>query len=345
MPLFWLSISFITGGLIASVLSWQPVIWLSLGGLVIAVWLLSIVLHNVIRIPPALIARFATSASRLSRLYQFANLTIPVPLLLVFLALGAIRYQLAQPDLSNPLLILHYNDRDGIYEVEGILLEPPDLRETYTNLRIEVERVRQVGGGTFQPARGRLLAKVPFSTDWRYGDRLLLSGELDTPPEAEDFSYREYLNRQRIFSLMLWPQIEGLAHGQGNPWWARLYAIRERLLSVVYRLYPDPEASLLAGILLGDETGIPRDVAQAFRDTGTAHIIAISGFNITIIAGYFSRLFGRLLGRWRGALVAGVAIAMYTLLVGAGASVVRAAIMGGLALFRPPGGSPPGWFE
>jgi predicted membrane metal-binding protein len=54
--------------------------------------------------------------------------------------------------------------------------------------------------------------------------------------------------------------------------------------------------SLLAGILLGDEGGIPQDVKQAFQDTGTAHVIAISGFNVAIVGGLFATLFLRLLG-------------------------------------------------
>jgi competence protein ComEC len=55
--------------------------------------------------------------------------------------------------------------------------------------------------------------------------------------------------------------------------------------------------------------------------------------NITILAALFATIFGGLLGRWRGAIAALVAIAIYTLLVGADAAVVRAAIMGGLTLF------------
>jgi competence protein ComEC len=102
---------------------------------------------------------------------------------------------------------------------------------------------------------------------------------------------------------------------------------------MVYQLWPDPEAALLAGILLGVESGIPEPVREAFNDTGTSHVIVISGFNITIVAGLFASLFGRWLGRFRGALAAAVGIALYTLLVGATPAVVRAAIMGGLGLF------------
>jgi competence protein ComEC len=81
------------------------------------------------------------------------------------------------------------------------------------------------------------------------------------------------------------------------------------------------------------EGGIPEPVRQAFNDTGTSHIIAISGFNFAIVAGLFVGFFGWLLGRWRGMLAAFLGIALYAVLAGASAGVVRAAIMGGLGVF------------
>jgi hypothetical protein len=58
----------------------------------------------------------------------------------------------------------------------------------------------------------------------------------------------------------------------------------------------------------------------------------ICGFNIAILSALFATLFSRLLGRWRGAVAAQACIAVYTLLVGGEPPVVRAALMGGLAL-------------
>ncbi|MFQ5922332.1 MAG: ComEC/Rec2 family competence protein, partial [Anaerolineales bacterium] len=81
------------------------------------------------------------------------------------------------------------------------------------------------------------------------------------------------------------------------------------------------------------EGGISSELREAFNDTSTTHIIAISGFNITILAALVITLTGRLLGMRRGAVAATIVIALYTILVGADAAVVRAAIMGGLALF------------
>lgn len=102
---------------------------------------------------------------------------------------------------------------------------------------------------------------------------------------------------------------------------------------MVYTLWPDPEASLLAGILLGIESGIPPEVREAFVATGTSHVIAISGFNITIVAALFTAGFTRLLGPLRGAIAAAVGITLYTVFVGGDPAVFRAAILGGLALF------------
>jgi competence protein ComEC len=58
----------------------------------------------------------------------------------------------------------------------------------------------------------------------------------------------------------------------------------------------------------------------------------ICGFNITIIAAMFTLVFSRILGVRRGAIVAGIGIIIYTLLVGANPAVVRAAILGILTL-------------
>ena len=76
-------------------------------------------------------------------------------------------------------------------------------------------------------------------------------------------------------------------------------------------------------------------MTEAFQQTGTAHIIAISGFNISILAGLFVRGFGRFTRRWVAVVLALLSISFYTLLVGAQPSVVRAAIMGAVGLFGP----------
>jgi competence protein ComEC len=252
-------------------------------------------------------------------------------LVILFLSIGAIRYQLDQPTID-PSFIAYYNDQSTETIMDGVLVEPPDVRDTFVNLRLRIDQLHQVNEDQFIPVQGLLLVRVSTSTSFLYGDRIRLQGHPETPPENEDFSYRDYLANQGIFSYISYPSSSLLQHGEGNPIYSALYAFRQHAIDVVYSLFPDPEASLLAGILLGVQSGIPQDVQDAFRLTGTSHIIVISGFNITIIAGLFTFMFSRLLGERHGAIVAAIGIIFYTLLVGANPAVVRAAILGMLTL-------------
>jgi len=217
--------------------------------------------------------------------------------------------------------------------VTGVVVDFPDERDTYTNLRIDTERLHPAEAVLGTPVHGLMLARVTSQKEFHYGDKLVLRGQLLTPPEHEAFSYREYLSQKGIYSYMSRNRVGVLETGLGNPIMRGIFALKARALETVYQLWPDPEASLFAGILLGIETGIPKPVQEAFKETGTSHVIAISGFNITIIAGLFATFFGRLLNPRKGAVAAVLGITIYTVLVGADAAVVRSAIMGGLSLF------------
>jgi competence protein ComEC len=180
---------------------------------------------------------------------------------------------------------------------------------------------------------GLLLARVSPGESWFYGDRIRIEGNLETPSSSETFDYQEYLAHQNIYSVMNNARGIVLLHNQANPLLSAIYTIRQSALEHIYEFFPDPEASLMAGILLGIRTGIPSEIDDAFRDTGTSHIIAISGFNISILAGLFTFVFCKILGRRYGLILTIVAIVLYTIMVGAGAAVVRAAFLAGLGLF------------
>lgn len=304
MPLFWASLTILGGIVFASLVTLPVQFWLLLG----------------------LLGLFITIVVKRTR-PQSALLVLLLPGLFF---LGAARYQVAQPG-DAPDLVSHYNDTPDKIYITGTLVEPPDVRDTYMNLRVNVEAVDSGDGDV--PASGLLLVRLTNEYDLHYGDHIRVRGYIQTPPEDEDFSYRDYLNMQGIQSILRTDKVTLLPFGsQKNPTVAFFYLIKDNLLGRVYRLFPDPEASLLAGILLGQDNNIPADLQQAFKNTGTAHIIAISGFNIAIIAAIFVTLFSRFFGKRNGAILAVVGIVLYTLLVGASASVVRAAIMGTLSI-------------
>jgi len=311
-------------------LAQPPLLWISLaflGGIAMG-WLVPLALLLWLGFALAF-GVFAVIASRLQLSAFFF-------VVLCFLSLGAARYQWTVPHFDANH-IAFYNDRDYDLLITGTVIEPPDYRDTYTNLRIKVTAVDT--GDQELPIKDTLfeksflLARVPKNEKYEYGDVIRLRGTLKTPPENEDFSYRDYLAAQGIHSYMTNAEVTVLPEKRANPIVAALYAFKQRSFDNIYRMFPDPESSLLAGILLGVDTGLTDKLQQAFKNTGTAHIIAISGFNISIIAGIFFTLFSKLFGDRRGAFFAILGIALYTFIVGASAAVVRAAVMGVAALF------------
>jgi len=196
--------------------------------------------------------------------------------------LGALRFNFAQPHFNQTSLAT-YNDQALPVIVEGIIVGEPDARDAYTNLRVEADHllISNLDSGVTRTVRGLVLVQAPPFTDFHYGDRVQAEGKLQTPTDSGGFSYREYLARQGVYSLMSRPRVTELARDQGFAPLAWLYSFKSRAKNVVAQILPEPQASLLTGILLGDDSGIPKSVQDAFRATGTSHMIAISGYNGT----------------------------------------------------------------
>lgn len=334
MPLFWLSLAFLLGIVAAPYFDLPAGAWLVLAGLFLAFLYLPRVLRGRISLFPS--HRTAIdSTGRLGQLIELlrARLTrLPFVLLPLFFALGGARHAASLPSIDAGH-VAYYNDTENTITLQAVLIDLPDERDGFSFLKVRAKALRLFANSPEIPVKGLVQVYSREIADWRYGDELLLKGKISTPPAAEEFSYRAYLARHGVYSYMNLESASLVASGQGSAFKTALYGFKSRALDTVYRLWPDPEASLLAGILLGVESGIPKQVERAFQATGTSHIIAISGFNITIVAGLFTVLFSRLLGRFRGAVTAVLGIAAYTLLVGADPAVVRAALMGGLSLF------------
>ncbi|MFA6604313.1 MAG: ComEC/Rec2 family competence protein [Patescibacteria group bacterium] len=112
-----------------------------------------------------------------------------------------------------------------------------------------------------------------------------------------------------------------------------LYGLRSRIRLSVGRLLPEPEASFLLGLLIGDRDGLPPDLVAAFRSTGTSHILAVSGYNVARVAEIFLLLFAAATVRRRRAACFSLAgVLIFAVVAGAEASVIRAAAMGCTAL-------------
>ena len=240
---------------------------------------------------------------------------------------GALRYQLHVRSLNDPEAVASYSNQ-GWVTLEGVVRGYPDTKDSSTRLEIESEQL-EFKDQAIQ-VHGRALVLTSNLPRYRYGDRLRISGILEPVPELEGFDYRKYLAQRGILSYVRHPKIEKVATVQGNPFSSLLSSIKDRAQAVIARLMPEPEASLLQGILLGIRSGIPDDLYEDYNLTGTSHIIVISGANIMVVAMLFTKSFGWLMGKQRAYWFTLAGISLYVLLVGADAVVVRAGIMGGL---------------
>jgi competence protein ComEC len=110
-------------------------------------------------------------------------------------------------------------------------------------------------------------------------------------------------------------------------------AIRSALRGSVERLFPQREAGLLMGLLLGDTTRLDPAVEEDFRATGLSHLTAVSGQNLVMfVAPLMGLAMAVRLGRWGRFGVGILSVGFFVLLTGGEPSVVRAAVMAGLTL-------------
>lgn len=180
----------------------------------------------------------------------------------------------------------------------------------------------------------RVLVSANKYPEYAYGDKINLACALQLPKNQDNFDYRMYLAKDNIFYLCQKPKITLLASGQGNNLYAGILKIKNKFNDNINRLIPSPEAGLLSGLILGGSVGLPDDLKTNFSRTGLTHIIAVSGYNVTIVAEYLM-LIGIFLGLWRKQAFwfAIFGILIFVIMTGLSASAVRAGVMGMLLLF------------
>jgi competence protein ComEC len=227
----------------------------------------------------------------------------------------------------------------GALDVEGTLTDEP---RAHQDRQQAVIGDVSVAGPVAGPIEGRILLWLPRSTSVGAGDRVRLQVSLEEPEDFDGFGYRAYLARQGIGAVASVYELTVVGHERGAI--AELLgAVRHTLLSGLYALVPEPEAAVGGGILLGERTAIAPDVSDAFARAGLTHVVAISGWNIAIVAALAASLTRPLAGRPGGRLagigIATTAVGAYVLLVGASPSVVRAALMAGALVMARLGGS------
>lgn len=109
------------------------------------------------------------------------------------------------------------------------------------------------------------------------------------------------------------------------------HAVRSRFAATVREVLPADQAAALPALVLGDTSALTTDTSRDFRAAGLTHLTAVSGANVTIVCA--AVLFcARLIGRRAAVLTTAAALAAFVIVVQPTASVLRAAVMGAIAL-------------
>lgn len=198
---------------------------------------------------------------------------------------------------------------------------PYDDRVSFMGTVSEIPKIISEGQ-TFEvalgdPYKGSVTLIVSEYPRVRIGDELSFEGKIERGKQGE-----RHFVRPDSFSVV----------GRNDSLLSMLFVMRERIKAGVERVLPSEHAALLAGILLGERADFSDEFYDALVRSGTVHIVALSGYNISVIATGIITVCAYMVGRRKALYVASGGIVLFVLMTGSAESVVRAACMGILIL-------------
>lgn len=209
--------------------------------------------------------------------------------------------------------------------IEGTVAREPELRERSLHLYVET-------------GEDIVLVTTDRYESIQYGDVVKVAGTLAIPESfttdlGRTFNYPGYLLARGVEYRMSHPkELVVLDQGRGNALLSGLYGVKQTFVTALARTLPEPALGLGVGLLLGVKQSLGEEIEAAFRTTGIIHIVVLSGYNLALVVTFVTLLLSFLLPPRPRLAVALLALALFTLLVGLSATVLRAAIMAALAL-------------
>ncbi len=170
-----------------------------------------------------------------------------------------------------------------------------------------------------------ILISVDRYPEFTYGDEIKIEGVLEDPYTE---SYENYLSVKGITQVMRFPIIEKISEDNGNSLKKNLFKIKNHTINTFQTLLPRTKSALLSGITLGERSEFGEDLKDSMRKSGTTHIVALSGYNITILVCVILGTLTFFMKRQFASVITALIIIGFVVMTGGEASVVRAAIMG-----------------
>lgn len=311
---------------------------------VVVVFITGIITSAILSIPDAILLPILCLALAALLLFVHHRKSLPafLCLLVTFFIIGMLDLNIYRYHSPSGNHICSYISQDKL-TLEGVISELPQASSGKTELIVSVSRILTDGPAPV-PVHGKVLLAVKPSVFLNYGDVIRFKTRLRTPNNFNNpggFDYAGYLRYRGILvrGFIAEPSnIVIIREGYGNPFLSELEVFRNRIKQLIDRHEPSPVNAIIQASILGNQKEIPREIMDKFNLTGTSHIIAISGFNMGIVA-LFAIFVTRLVMKsfpwlllrfnWQrvSAVVAAILVIAYTFIAGAGISVVRATLM------------------
>lgn len=204
--------------------------------------------------------------------------------------------------------------------------------------RVPLDLIAVKGSRGDVPVNGRvLMTSIPTLQGLRFGDYIRFEGRAYAPSVRRNpggFDYADYLHRQG-FDATIRPESPIVQWPQQRTW--SLYNLidpaRQWIRETFGSYFDDNPQALLVGLLLGDTDRLPKPIYDSFRESGTSHLLAVSGANVWLVVGMILLpMYFFAVPRWPRTIVAVVVIVLFSFLTRNEPSVVRASLMVGLIL-------------
>ncbi|MBL7068544.1 MAG: ComEC/Rec2 family competence protein [Candidatus Omnitrophica bacterium] len=216
--------------------------------------------------------------------------------------------------------------------IEGIISSDPVVKKGRTGFTLDARRL--IRDDETIEICGKVIVKVFDKKDLLYGDRVLLWGKIYRVPYfkiTKNLSYRAHLENKGIYSVL---SVSGdsvvkmLERRRGNPFVGFCFSVRRRIKEMIYANMEPVSAGILSAIILGERSNIPEELRKILVQTGTVHIIAISGLHVGLVSFIILMVFKMLrLPRRLSYIFTCVILAAYCVLTGGRMPVVRVTIM------------------
>ncbi|MCE9585384.1 competence protein ComEC family protein [Candidatus Nomurabacteria bacterium] len=251
------------------------------------------------------------------------NIGILVSIFIIAFSFGIFRFHIA----DKPAPYVFESQLGKKVALHGEIIDEPDGRENNVKLTIKADD---------NGYKTKILLSAGLDEDYKYGDEINFSGILEKPEnfltdQGKEFDYVNYLRKDGIFYVMQYPKIEILSRDNGNFIKSILFSAKEKFLEKMNMAIREPESLLMGGLILGERSSFDQAMRQKFIDTGTIHIVALSGYNVTIVAEWIMKAFA-FLPRNFGFGMGILGILLFVVMAGGQSTAVRAGMMASLAL-------------